>query len=248
MGPNILELDIETFPHKVYCWGLWDQNIGINQIVEPGYTACWAAKWYKRRGVMFSSIVDDGPEAMLQKMHDLLEVADIVIHYNGKKFDMPTLNKEFISYGMEPPSHYKEIDLLQVARRRFKFPSNKLDYVAQALGLGKKVKHMGMELWTECMAGDRKAWALMKKYNKQDVVLLESLYERLRPWIQNHPNVSLWIDSDDPLCRVCGSDDIKKNGLEHTNTSSYQRYKCNDCGAPLRGRNNLNLQKSKVLM
>lgn len=241
-------LDIETAPHKVYAWGLWGQDIHINQIIEPGYTICWAAKWKGQKEVMFSSVFEDGEEQMLKRMHDLLEQADMVVHYNGTKFDMPTLNKEFLRHKWHPPSSYKEIDLLRTARSRFKLASNKLDYLARVLGHGGKVKHPGMSLWADCMNGDPKAWSLMKKYNIKDVILLEKVYKDLRPWIKSHPNMGMFIDSDKPVCRNCGSTKVHKKGLEHTNAGSYQRYKCSSCGTPLRGRKNLNVQKDKVLV
>ncbi len=172
---RILLLDIETAPNKVYTWGLFDQNISINQIVESGYTLCWAAKWHKKGKVAFSSLQATSHKQMLKEVHALLEEADAVVHYNGTKFDIPTLNKEFIKVGMNPPSPYKEIDLLRIARGKFRFTSNKLDYVAQFLGLGSKHKHKGMELWKGCMSNDAPSWKTMERYNKQDVKLLEKV-------------------------------------------------------------------------
>lgn len=233
---KILLLDIETAPNKVYAWGLWNQNIATNQIVEPGYTLCWAAKWLGDKELLFSSMHSDGEEAMLSLIWELLDEADAVVHYNGTKFDMPTLNKEFILHGYLPPSSYKEIDLLKTARRRFKFPSNKLDYIAQRLGLGTKTKHRGMSLWHDCMQGDDKAWSVMERYNKQDVKLLEKLYKRLLPWIKNHPNYGLYNSKKD-ACRNCGGK-LKKNGWEYTATCKYQRYRCVKCGAEGRGPTN----------
>lgn len=233
---KILHLDIETKPNICYTWGLWNQNIGINQIVESGATMCWAAKWHGVRGVEYMSEHHDSEEEMLTRMHELLEEADAVVHYNGTKFDMPTLNKEFIRFGMEPPAPYHQIDLLRVAKKRFRFTSNKLDYVAQYLGIGAKTKHMGMDLWTDCMAGCPKAWKIMKRYNIQDVKLLEDLYVALLPWIKDHPNHALYMDTDRPVCPNCGSEHVIKKGVETTKTMQYQRYRCNDCGTPIRGR------------
>jgi hypothetical protein len=233
---KILHLDIETAPHKVYVWGLWKQNVAINQIVEPGYTLCWAAKWHGKSRVMFDSVHESKPKEMVKKVHALLDEADVVCHYNGTKFDIPTLNNEFLLFGLKPPSQYKEMDLLRTARGRFRFPSNKLDYIAQQLGLGSKTKHMGMDMWRDCMEGCDKAWSVMKKYNKQDVKLLEDLYLTLLPWIKNHPNWGLYLDPDRPTCRNCGSENVIKKGLERTTTVTYQRYKCNACGTPLRSR------------
>lgn len=242
---KILHLDIETAPHRVYCWGLWDQNIGLNQIEEAGYTLCWSAKWHGERKVMFSGLQRESHNEMIQGAYDLLEEADAVVHYNGTKFDIPTLNKEFILLGLDPPAGFKEIDLLKIARHRFRFPSNKLDYVAQALGLGSKHKHIGMGLWKGCMEGDKKSWKTMEAYNKQDVRLLEKVYLKMLPWIKTHPNYGLYMDSKRPVCKNCGASDVIKKGFEYTTVGKYQRYKCADCGTPMRGATLLNDIKAR---
>lgn len=236
---KILHIDIETAPNKAYVWGLWKQNVAINQIVEPGYTLCWAAKWHGKREVFFDSVYESGTSRMLKRIHKLLDEADVVCHYNGQKFDIPTLQGEFLMEGLGPPSQFKQLDLLKTTRSQFRFPSNKLDYVVQQLGLGSKTKHMGMEMWRDCMDGCDKAWKVMKRYNIQDVRLLEKYYKRLLPWIKNHPNWGLYLDADRPTCRNCGSTKVVKKGIERTNTLTYQRYKCRDCGTPLRGRKRL---------
>jgi len=242
---RILHLDIETAPNKVYSWGLFNQNISINQIVEAGYTMCWAAKWHGEKQVMFGSIHQD-PVKMVEDIFELINQADAIVHYNGEKFDMPTLNKEFLLHGLGVPDPYHHIDLLKVVRKRFKFPSNKLDYVAQALGLGAKTQHKGMDLWRECMDGDDKAWKIMERYNKQDVRLTEKLYNELLPWIQNHPNHALYKETTRPVCPNCGSEHVNKQGVETTLTMKYQRYKCMDCGTPIRGRTNIGTKEEKA--
>lgn len=231
---KILLLDIETAPNLVHVWGLWQQNVAINQIQASGYVLCWAAKWYGNKEVMFDSVKQSSHKKMLKRIHKLVDEADVVIHYNGTKFDMPTLNKEFIGHGMCPPSPYKQVDLLKTVRAQFRFPSNKLDYIAQALGLGKKTKHAGHELWVKCMAGDDDAWVEMEKYNRNDVVLLESVYDRVRPWIKSHPNHGLYDEPGMPVCTNCGSGDLQRRGYARTTVNKYARYQCKDCGSWLR--------------
>jgi len=228
---KILLLDIETAPHKVYTWGLWKQNVAINQIEEAGYTLCWAAKWVGQKEMMFQSIFSDRKEKMLRAIHKLISEADAVIHYNGNRFDIPTLNQEFLKEGMSPSKSPINIDLLLTARRRFRLPSNKLSYIAEYLELGEKVKHKGMQLWRDCMAGDASAWKIMERYNKQDVRLLEDVYKKLLPWIPNHPNHALFSNKAVPVCPNCGSHNLQRRGFYHTKTLSYQRYQCQSCGA-----------------
>ena len=248
-SPKILLLDVETSPHRVFAWGLWAQDIHINQIVEPGRTLCWAAKWYKQTKVMFDSVQDGNTKRMLKGIYDLINEADAVVHYNGCKFDMPTLNQEFLKAGFGPPAPYKQIDLLLTTRARFRLPSNKMDYVARHLGLEGKVKTKGMDLWKGCMNGDKKSWAEMKVYNVRDLELLEEIYEIMLPWIPSHPNMGLYTDVEKPVCTNCGSYNVQKRGVEHTKTYSYHRFHCTDCGTWMRGRKNiLTKEKSSAVL
>jgi DNA polymerase elongation subunit (family B)/predicted RNA-binding Zn-ribbon protein involved in translation (DUF1610 family) len=247
-GMKVLELDIETAPHIVYVWGLFNQNVAINQIVKPGRTICWAAKWQHQKGIKFRSIWTHGHDKMVEDVYALLEEADVVVHYNGKKFDIPTLQREFVLMGKTPPDDYHQIDLYHTVRRQFKFASNKLDFVSQQLGLGNKTQHKGMDLWTGVMDGNKDDQKTMKAYNIQDVNLLEKLYYKLQPWITNHPNRALWMeDSDEPTCPTCGSHKLENRGIRRTNTQKYRRYKCNNCGANPRERLRLEPAKRGVL-
>lgn len=223
-------MDIETQPHTVFAWGLWKQTIAIDQIAKSGSTICFAAKWLGEKEVIYSGHNTDSHKSMLQKIHKLLSEADAVVSYNGNKFDLPTLNKEFIKAGMAPPAPYKKIDLLSVARSQFKFTSNKLDYVAQFLGLGAKEKHKGMQLWLDCMSSSKHpSWKVMQKYNKQDVVLLERVYDKMLPWIPRHANWSVF--SGKFCCPNCGSTNFQSRGDRYYKTlmGVYNRYQCNKC-------------------
>jgi hypothetical protein len=225
---KLLLLDIETAPNLATVWGLWNQNIALNQLIKAGYTLCWAAKWYGEKEIMFESVVT-GEKRMIRRIHKLLNEADAVCHYNGTKFDIPTLNKEFLLSGLPPPSPYKQIDLLKTARRQFRLASNKLDYVAKSLGLGQKTQHKGHELWLECMAKKKDAWATMEAYNKQDVALLEKVHDALKPWIIGYPNQSIYTGS--ACCPKCASENKQARGYSITQGGRYRRFQCNDCGS-----------------
>ena len=226
---NILLLDIETSPNSAYVWGLYDQNIGINQMIDSSQVLCYCAKWLGDKEVVFDSIHKSSRKKMLKGIHGLISKADGIVTYNGNKFDLPILNKEFLLHGFNPPSPSKKIDLLRTVRSNFRFTSNKLDYVSQQLGLGKKVEHEGFELWLKCMDKDSAAWGRMEKYNIQDVLLLEKLYYKLLPWIKSLPNRN--VEADDHVCPSCGSKHLHKSGTRQTVTALYQRYKCSDCGS-----------------
>jgi hypothetical protein len=229
---RILTLDIETTPNLADVWGLWKQNVSLNQLRESGYVMCFAAKWLGDRRTMFVK----GSDVALSA-HHLMSEADAIITYNGIGFDLPYLNSMILDAGLTPPIPYKSIDLLPVVRKEFKYPSYKLQYVANRLRLGGKLEHEGHELWIKCRNGDEKAWAKMEKYNRQDVKLTEKLYLKILPWIKNHPNMGLFHPSNTmPVCTNCGGVNVVKNGTRMTQTGIYQRYYCNGCGTHLRGR------------
>ncbi len=223
---RILLIDIETSANTAYVWGLFQQNISISQIIESSGMLCFAAKWLGEKEVYFKSIMNGSRKSMLKLAHKLLSEADAVIHYNGARFDIPVLMREFLLADMGPPAPFKQIDLLRVARNKFKFASNKLDYVAQALGLGKK-KDTNFQLWIDCVNKDPAAWAKMEAYNIQDVILLEKVYGKFLPYITNHPNIGVHLN--DTVCPNCGSHSYQRRGRSFLSAGSYQRYQCNAC-------------------
>lgn len=196
----------------------------------------FAAKWHGQARVGFWSDYHDGHPEMVRRAWELVNEADIIVHYNGKSFDMPHLSREFLLAGLDPPAPHKDIDLMLVTRSRFRFVSNKLDNVsAETLG-DRKTRHTGFQLWVDCMNDDPKAWALMKRYNMQDVRLTEQYYDRIRPWIPNHPHMGLYAAADVEVCQNCQSDRLESRGYAYTTYGKYRRYRCVDCGKWNRGK------------
>lgn len=250
-GAKILTFDIETAPVKASVWSLWKQNVGLNQIEQDWYVLSWAAKWMHEEEVMYEDKSDswdnEDDSEILKGIWKLLDEADIVITQNGVKFDEKKLNARFIMNGMPPPSSYKHIDTLQIAKKHFGFTSNKLEYMTDKLcKTYKKLNHAkfsGFALWDECLKGNQEAWTEMKEYNIYDVLSLEELYTILRPFFKGHPNINLYYEDNRVRCK-CGSTDFEHNGYAYTNLSKFDRFRCNDCGAEVRGRVNL-LDKEK---
>ena len=231
-----LLLDIETSPNTAFVWGLWEQNISHDQVKETSSILCWSAKWLHEKTVMFQSVQHTPIKKMLAGIHKLLGQADVVVHYNGGKFDMPVLNKEFVKASFPPPPSTQQIDLYRVVKRVFRFESNKLDAVCQALGLSKKVKHQGFGMWVGCMEGDKACWKEMEQYNRNDVVILEQLYHRLLPWLPTRPHAGL-INGKADACPACGvTGKLQSRGVLAARTAVYQRFHCTACGAWCRAR------------
>lgn len=234
--PNakILTLDIESKPHKVYTWDLWQPTIGMNQIIEDGGMICFAAKWLGKPEVEFYSDFEHGHRVMVQKAHEMLSEADLVVTYNGDRYDIKRLNNEFLRQKMGPPKPYQSIDIYKQNKKNFDFPSKKLDYLAQLTGSGGKVKHQGFDLWVSCMEGDPEAWALMEEYNKGDVIITEKTYISLLPWLSNVPHIGMFTGDGD-ACPYCGSVDLTYSGTTSLKIQSYDLWHCENCEGYSRG-------------
>ena len=201
------------------------------------YVLTWAAKWVDDEDVMYSSRGFTSRKQMIKELHKLLAEADAVITFNGDRFDLKIVNQEFMELGMAPPAPYKSIDLLKTMKTRFRGTSNKLDYWLRKLSLGAKIEHRGLQLWIDCMNGDKEAFEEMEEYNIGDVVELEKLYKYVLPWIPNHPNRS--VHDGRACCTTCGSTNYQHRGTYRTAAGTYQRYSCNSCGSWFRGTKNL---------
>lgn len=242
-------LDIETAPSLGWVWGKWEQN--VIDFKRDWYMLSYAYKWSTEKKVTAVGLIDfpttfasnlENDTQLVKSLWNLLDEADIVVAHNGDSFDLAKINTRFLIHKLSPPSLYKTVDTLKIARKIFAFDSNKLDDLCHYLGLGRKLPHTGFHLWKGCMTGDPKAWAMMKKYNGHDVELLEKVYYRLRPWATTHPNVNQGaIDA----CPKCGSKHIQHRGFSYTRFSEKQRYQCQNCFGWFEGSCHLIKRKAK---
>lgn len=217
-------LDVETAPALAYVWRLFKENIGIDQIVAPSRIICWSAKWYKKKGTFFGAEWND--DDFLQGLHNLLSEADAVITYNGGRFDMPKILGEFVRGGLPPVAPVPNIDLYKTVRG-LGYDSGKLAYIAPMFGVGTKVKSGGFELWKKVLEGDPKARKQMETYNRRDTTLLQGVYDKLKPYIKNHPHVGSGTRSE---CPTCGSTHVQRRGVRRTRLYFVERLHCQGCG------------------
>jgi len=242
--PKIISIDIETAPMTVHNWTLWDKFTNINQIVEDWYVISIAG--VDTGGTIFYGDINElGTERnVLRLAWNILDAYDIIIGHNLDKFDLKKLNARFLYHGFSPPSSYQTIDTMKVLKKLFALSSNKLEYAVKHLGLEEKLtdrKFSGHSLWTSCLLeGNKEAWEEMKEYNIQDAKITLDLYERLKPWIKNHPTLTLMEGEEDgeqsDRCPRCNSGNLIRRGFYFTRAGKYQRYKCKNCGGWCRGR------------
>lgn len=251
--PKILIFDIETSPMVSYHFGHWKQNIGLNQVIQNPIMLTWSAKWLFSPETMSDKITVDevlelNDERITRSLWKLINDADIIVAHYGDRFDIPMMNVRFLHHNLPPVSTTKSIDTKSVASKHFRFPSNKLDALGGYFGLGQKIQ-TDFLLWRGCMEGNPEKIEEMRVYNVQDVVLLEEVYLKLRPYIKSHPNVGLYMETNEPVCGNCGSHDLIEDGkFYHTMTGKYKTLRCT-CGAISRRRfTSVSKEKSKAMV
>src|ERR1043165_3565701 len=182
---RLLTIDLETRPIEARSWGVWGQNIGINQIADPGRLLCFAAKFHGERRIYFSSLWDDGERGMARELYRLLDQADAVAGWNSDKFDIRWIQAQFLKHGMGKPSPFVKVDLMKSVKRQVWLPSYKLDFVARWLEIGQKVRTGGFDLWSDVLAGSPAAQKKMRLYNIGDTTLTEKVFDRLnaKGWV-----------------------------------------------------------------
>lgn len=237
-APKVVLIDIETSPLTGYAWTMFEAN--ILKVLEPSKIICVAWKFLDEDKINVKAlpdykgykagVLDD--TALVKEIWGVLDKADVVIAHNGDSFDVKKLNSRFIIHHMRAPSAYKTIDTKKVAKKYFRFDSNSLDNLGVFLEEGRKESTGGFDLWDQCMAGNPASWAKMKKYNVRDIDLLERVYLRLRPFMENHPNLNVIAhpNDHDESCPACLSHNLQKRGFTITRTGRKQRFQCNDCG------------------
>jgi hypothetical protein len=232
MSPRIAALDIETAPAKVYTFQLDKPYITLDQVIEPSRMICFAAQFSDRRTKPVEFYAewksDGGHEAMVRQAWRVADEADILLHFNGKRFDTPWLRTEFARLGLKPPAPFHEIDLYQQTRQFF-LMSHKLQHVSTHLvDSGGKLHHSGFQLWRDVLDGDPKAQRLMERYNRRDVTALWDVFDELKPWLKI-PNAGLY-GAPVGACPRCESTNVQRRGLKALLTGVYQQYQCQDCG------------------
>ena len=238
---KVLFLDVETAPLIGYVWSRWQQNVGLDQTVSEWFILSWSAKFGGENkminGVLTpeEAIAEDDSRIMLD-LWNVLNTADVVVTHNGIRFDHKKINTRFLLNGLPPTRPFRVIDTLKAVKENFAFSSNKLDNLLIQFDFERKLG-TNFKLWKDCMNGSREALAEMSTYNDWDVIQLEKVFLKLKPWIKNFPNYVLYNNVEDiDICPTCGSKHLIEDGSYTTVNNRYQLYRCGGCGSISRRR------------
>lgn len=235
--PRIILFDIETNPNILTAHTLWNEGmLPFKGILEERSMICASWKVLGEKRVYSVSVLDGGctkkakDRGVVKKLHEVLSTADAVVAHNGDQFDVKWVNTRAILHGFGPLPPFIQIDTKKLAKHKFRFNSNRLDYLGHYLGVGRKIK-TDYDLWMKCLKRDPAAIKKMVRYNKQDVLLLERVYLKLRPFVPAGINRALWDLKLDRTCPTCGANALRSAGYRVTRTAKYERLRCNECGS-----------------
>lgn len=228
-----LYFDLESSPNIGLFWSSgYKQNIDYQNIIKERSIICICYKWEDEKQVhSLSWDKNQSDKKLLQEFIKVANQAHELVGHNGDKFDLPWVRTRCLYHRIELFPKYVTIDTLKLSRRQFRFNSNRLDYIASFLGIGKKIK-TDFNLWKDIVLNKcEKSMAKMIDYCKQDVKLLEQVHKELRLHDTPKTHYGVVLSNDKRLCPECASNNvvISKTRITAGGTKQIQ-YKCNDCG------------------
>ncbi len=168
----------------------------------------------------------------------ILESADMWVTWYGKRFDVPYVNSRMLLHGMKPLPPVPHVDGWFISKFKLKLHNNRLASASYFLGLEEKTPLNG-PIWIRASAGHKPSIKYVNKHCKQDVIVLQQVYEKLRPLMTTHPNLTL-ISAGEAQCGTCGSaSKLQKRGFYMALSRRYQRYHCQTCGGWSHGRTSI---------
>jgi DNA polymerase elongation subunit (family B) len=232
-----LFFDIETAPNVGLFWEAgYKKNIDYTNITRERAIICICYKWEddeEAQALTWDKKQND--KKMLQTFVKIAAQADELVGHNGNKFDLAWIRTRCLYHGIDMFPKYTVIDTLSIARSKFKFNSNKLDYIGKFLKLGEKIK-TSYSLWVDILLGkSQPALDEMINYCKQDVILLEQIYNKIKSHLEPKTHFGVIFKQKRQSCPECGSDDNISHGIRvSSNGLKYRRLQCMTCSKHFR--------------
>ena len=227
-----LFFDIETSPNIGMFWSAgFKQRIDYENIIKERAIICICYKWGGEREVSYLTWdKKQNDKKMLQEFIKVANEADELIGHNGDKFDLAWIRTRCLFHNIPMFPDYVTIDTLKVSRAKFRFNSNRLNYIGKFLGVGQKI-HTSYDLWKDIVLKNcTKSLDKMVKYCKQDVKLLEEVFERMSVHIKPKVHYGMAHGSSKHDCINCGSDDMRVIKTRFTAAGTEKKqYQCNTC-------------------
>jgi DNA polymerase elongation subunit (family B) len=227
-----LFFDIETSPNIGFFWQSgYKLNIPYSNIIKERAIICICYKW-EGESKVYSLNWDENQDdkTMLTAFMQVANEAHEMIGHNGDKFDLPWIRTRCLFHRIPTFPTYTTIDTLKQARSKFRFNSNRLDYIANYLGVGSKTE-TGFDLWKDIvLKNDKTALKKMIDYCKNDVNILEKVYKEISNYVPHKVHYGVLHTDDKCSCPECGSTDMRFSQKRYTATGMARiQLQCNSC-------------------
>lgn len=167
---------------------------------------------------------------LLKDISKRLLDCDVWLTHYGTWYDVVFVNSRLLYHRLPIlPPNYAHLDTWKIARNRLKLRNNRLITISEFLGTEDEKNAIKPEQWIRAMGGHRPSMDYIVEHCRRDVLVLEEVYERLKPLVLDHPNRGL-VDGRGG-CGVCGEHKLQKRGFHITRCRKYQRMQCQACGA-----------------
>jgi DNA polymerase elongation subunit (family B) len=227
-----LFFDIETSPNIGFFWQSgYKLNIPYSNIIKERAIICICYKWADENKVhSLTWDENQNDKTMLEKFMEVANEAHELVGHNGDKFDLPWIRTRCLFHGIPCFPTYATIDTLKHARSRFRFNSNRLDYIANYLGVGSKTE-TGFDLWKDIvLKNDKTALKKMVDYCKNDVVILEKVYNHIANYVPHKTHYVALLNDETCSCPECGSTDLRFSQKRYTAGGMARiQLQCSDC-------------------
>jgi DNA polymerase elongation subunit (family B) len=228
-----LFFDIETSPNIGFFWSAgYKLNVPYSNIIKERAIICICYKWAgddKVYSLTWDNNQDD--KKMLEKFMSIANEASELVGHNGDKFDLPWIRTRCLFHRIPVFPSYTTIDTLKQSRSKFRFNSNRLDYIAQYLKVGEKLETGGFDLWKEIVLNkDKEALEKMVTYCKNDVTILEKVHDQLSNYVPHKTHYGVANGGEKYSCPECGSEDLRFSQKRYTATGTPRiQLQCNEC-------------------
>lgn len=183
---SILYVDLEVSKSMMFNYGLRVPSMYMNpdDLIHEYYIICWSASYVGRDTVWSDCVTPQqarkwSDKEILGRLRELMESADIIAGHNVDRYDLKRANTRFLLNGLEPVTEKKTLDTLKIARSKFSFESNRLDFISQRLGFRPK-DNITNEDWLKIVKnGDEKTLKKVNRYCKGDVTNGKSVLDVL---------------------------------------------------------------------
>ena len=240
--PRILFWDLESSLMEGYFFRIWKENIPMKRVKKQSHllSAQWAFNDDEVQGIRVTpeDVKTSNDFDVVVKMCEMINHADLIVTFNGKRFDTKLLSTRALFWGLPPIKPVKHIDLMEQAKRVFKFPSNSMQNISMYLGEDGKLETSGSNLWERCANYENyqqcnNALEEILIYGKQDIVATRDLYRRFQGWFKGVPNLGVLMnhkaETSDLRCIHCGSNDVFKMQTQtYTASSHFDLYRCGE--------------------